>query len=208
MSKTIMLGIPTLGTIETELAMRLIQWSHMYKMKIFPTVNLVPVDNARNTIVAEFLRGDDDYLLFVDDDIIPPLNAIEELIKMDVDIACPLCFCMKKDDNGFMVPMPVAFRYVGDKCLPYYGQGSKEVDVGTGGMILIKRKVLEKMERPFYFTYNADGTLGHSEDFIFFMNAQKRGFKTFVNYDLICGHKKVCDIKDINNLLAGMSHGR
>ena len=203
----ILLCVTTMGVIHTQLAMRLIQWSHMHNVKIRPTINLVPLDNARNTVCAELRNSDEDYILFIDDDIIPPANAITELLKMDVDIACPLCLTMKADDNGFSVPMPVAFKYQGNKCLPYYGSGIEQVDIGTGGMILIKRKVIEEMKRPFYFTYNEYGILEHSEDFVFFMNAYKRGFKTFVNYDIICGHKKTCDIKDINNTLAMVSHG-
>jgi uncharacterized protein YegP (UPF0339 family) len=68
-------------------------------------------------------------------------------------------------------------------------------------MFLVKREVYEKMDRPFAFTYHANGTVILSEDFYFSQQAQKLGYKLYTHYGLLCKHYKIVDIKEINNLM-------
>ena len=206
----VFISIPcTDGFIHHELALRLIQWSHIpeiqIKIQFYP--NLQPLDNARNRAVKDFLEDYFDFFLHIDDDIIPPVNALRELLVADKDVIAPLCFTMKQDDNGFWFPIIVAHRYdKNHEYRPYYGKGIEETDVVTGGCHLVKREVFEKLERPYYFTYHKNGLVIYSEDFVFSQQVQKLGYKLYTHYGLHCKHIRLVDIKSINNLMA--NYGR
>ena len=192
------------GWIWHELALRLTQWSHSqtFKMgyKFYPY--LVPHDNARNTAVKGFLEDFWDYLVMIDDDIIPPIETIDELLKADKEIISPTCLTIKPDENNMTFPIPVANRYDEDhKYRPYYGQGIEETDTITGGMFMVKREVYEKIERPFYFTYHKDGTVEYSEDFVFSQQCQSLGYKLYTHYGILCEHMKTIGIKSFNDAL-------
>lgn len=201
----VMIAIPNFnGYIFNELAIRLIQWSHdqeiAMSLKFYPF--MAPLDNARNRAVKDFLEDYWDYLMFIDDDIVPPPQTLRTLLSSDKDVIAPLCLTLKPDDNNLFFPMPVAHRYDKNKQYrPYYGKGMEETDVITGGCFLVKREVFEKIERPFSFTYHRDGTVEYSEDFYFSQKCQEHGYKLYTHYDLICKHIKILDVLDFNNAL-------
>lgn len=194
------------GKINYELALRLIQWSHdreiTIKIKAYPY--LAPLDNARNWAVKDFLEDYWEYLFFIDNDIVPPVQTLRELLAANKDVIAPLCFNIKPDDKGLMFPYPVAHRYdKNGQYRPYFGKGIEMTDVVTGGAFLIKREVLEhkELQRPFFFTYHKNGLVEYSEDFVFSQQCQRAGFKLWTHYGLHCKHIKTIDIKDINDLL-------
>jgi len=206
----VFIGIPTLtGFVQWELTTRLIQWTHLQgiSVKLQFYSNLIPHDSARNQIVKDFLETDCTHCMMIDDDIVPPINALTELLKADKDIISPLCFTMKPGDDGIPFPMIVAHRYsqkLGQEkeYQPYYGNGIEEVDAMTGGCFLIKRKVYEAIERPYYFQYHKNGVAIYSEDFTFCQQAQALGYKLYTDFRLHCRHLKIVDIKGINDLMA------
>lgn len=205
----VLIAIPTgSGNIAHALAVRLIEWSHdpdiTISIKFY--AHLAPLDNARNRAVKDFLEDYYTHLLFIDDDIIPPSNALKELLAADKEIIAPLCFTWGHGEDGLPFPQPVAHRYDKDKHYrPYFGQGIEETDVITGGMFLVKREVYEKLERPFYFTYHKNGVVIFSEDFIFSQQCQALGYKLYTHYGLPCGHIRSVDVKSINDLMVKYS---
>ncbi len=66
---------------------------------------------------------------------------------------------------------------------------------------MVKRKIFEQLERPYYFTYHKNGTVIYSEDFVFSQQCQKLGYKLYTDYDLPCQHIRYTDIKGLNDLL-------
>lgn len=216
--KLVMICIPTLGTIRTELISRLIQWSRSekYRVVIYPTVNIQPLDAARNHCVKEFLEisnSPDDVLIFNDDDIIPPMDGMERLINHNKDMVGGTCFVMKATDGEYF-PYPVALRYNEDKkFIVYYGKGLEEIDTTGGGFVAIKRKVFESFdEAPYKYKYYHDGTLELVADFNFFARAKEKGFELWYDFDLVCDHIKNVSLLGINDLLlkvktAGVNNG-
>lgn len=199
----VMIAIPTVtGRISSTLAVRLIEWSHSgipLSIKFYP--HMVPLDNARNRAVKDFLEDYFTHLLFIDDDVTPPFNALRELIEADKEVIAPLCFTFQYD-NGLPFPQPVAHRKDKEgEYRPYFGKGIEETDVVTGGMFLVKREVLEKLERPFYFKYHKNGVAVYSEDFVFSQQCQELGYKLYTHYGLPCSHTKTVDVKGINDFL-------
>ncbi|KKL25818.1 hypothetical protein LCGC14_2401490, partial [marine sediment metagenome] len=173
-------------------------------IRYFPHIS--PLDHARNTIIKNCLEEYWDYILQMDSDIVPPPNALRELLKADKDIIAPVCLTFKSDDNGLMCPIPIAMRYDEDgNYRPYYGNGIEETDTITGGMFLVKREVYEKIERPFAFTYHKDGTVIYSEDFYFSQQCQEAGYKLYTHYDLVCEHYKTVGVKNVNDLMLSVT---
>lgn len=197
------------GYIHYQLVLRLLQWSHdpEIEVKIRFCPYLSPLDHCRNQAVKDFLEEYFDYLCFIDNDIVPPDNCLRDLIAANKDIIAPVCFAMRPGDDGIPFPMPIAHRYDKDrKYRPYYGKGIEETDVVTGGMHLVKREVYEKMDRPYAFTYHANGTVIYSEDFVFSQNCQQLGYKLYTHFGLLCSHHKSVDVKGVNDLM--VKYGR
>lgn len=199
----ILIGLPTMGNIHVMLAVRIMAWLSQAQQKgninmsVYPTMNISPVDQARNNIVEEFLVGDCSHLLFVDADTIPPQNAIEKMLAADKDIISAITPIVEYDDkrkdsdsNGYYkkwncVNEGDVFVHPNTGILPIKGAGSS--------CILIKRAVFEKMEKPWYrFLYKSDEgrDIVVGEDIHFMLKAIAAGFKPFCDTSIICTHFK------------------
>jgi len=202
----IFVALPTVDSkIHVDLMVTLMKWVAIpkWKLTIFSVKGYIPHDNARNTAVKSFLKTDCDYILFIDSDIVPPENTLEKLLAENVDIIAPLCPILRADEQGKMAPTIVAGRYAEDgiNYKTYFGTGVEEVDFLTGGMQLIKRKVMERLEVPYYFTYNK-GIIVHSEDVIFSKQCQELGYKLYTDFSLFCSHYKELDVRDYHAVLS------
>lgn len=205
----VMIAIPNLGSIRVELVYKLIKWkgNPNYNIVFYFPQGMQPLDNARNHCVSKFIElsnSSEDRLWFIDEDIIPPDNALDILLSHDKDVVGLLCFMAKMDDQGYLAPIPVAMRYNSNKKYQVFfeGRGLTEVDALGGGCIMVKRKVYEEIgSRPCTFHYYPDGTLSLVGDYDFCQKAQMAGFKIWVDFDNLCGHIKPIDLKAFNDLM-------
>lgn len=213
--RLIFVCVPNLGSLRVELVRLILRWQNHPRYTVifyFPT-GMLPLDSARNHCVNEFIKisnHPDDRLWFIDDDIIPPKNALDLLMTHDRDIVGLLCFMMKADDAGQLVPLPIAMRYNANKQYNVFfdGKGLTEVDALGGGCIMIKRAVYESIGgRAYEFRYYPDGTLNLVGDYDFCQKAQAAGFKIYVDFDNLCGHVKPVDLLAINNLMLKVKNG-
>jgi len=194
MTPRVLLFIPNLGTIATPLVARLLYWLRVYKnltLYPFPT-NLQPVSWARNFCARELLRGDHDYLWFVDSDTIPPPNALELLLKPQKEIVSGVTHTLKRDSDGLIKRVAMTLKKaegeIGYK--EYVGQGVEEVDACGMSCCVIHRKVFEAINPPWFTLGNWEDEV-RGEDFRFCELAKSAGFKIFVNFDVVCGHQKL-----------------
>jgi cellulose synthase/poly-beta-1,6-N-acetylglucosamine synthase-like glycosyltransferase len=156
-------------------------------------VDLLPVGlslvyTAREGAVETFLSGDYDSLLFVDSDMVTPPDLLTKLIKADKDIVSALAF------KRFPPYEPCIFKELTQDGAGFYLDYSKGlIKVAGVGMActLIKRKVLEELEKPLFYP---NGNLG--EDLSFCLRAKARGFEIFCDTQLICGHVSIDVIKE------------
>jgi len=201
--KRIFIAVPNGGTIVPEIAINFMNWSHssLFEMQVYMPKGIFPLDAARNHCVEKFLQSNCDYLLWIDDDIVPPLNTIERFLAADKDIIGAVCFAMKyENDLGFTYP--VTLRYNEDrKYIAYYGKGVEEVDATGGACVMFRRKVYEAIEHPYAFQYYRNGTLALTCDFDIFQKAQKAGFKIYIDFDIVCDHIKETSFRGIQNTL-------
>jgi len=166
-----------------------------------------PIDANRNKMVKQFLSDEDnDWLLMIDDDVVPP----KDIIKM-VEHGKPVVSATVTIKKG-AVPQPVILKEQGDQyrqiSMGEYVDGEAdgliEVDgVGTG-CLLIRRDVLENMQPPWFkFLYNEeDGTLQLGEDFYFSRRLSEQGVPLHVSTDHVCSHFKKTDLTEVANVVA------
>ena len=205
----IVICIPNMGEIRTELVQRLLIWTHQdkYEIKVFMPSGILPLDNARSVCLNYFMevsKYEDDRLWFIDADIVPPVNALDVLMTHDRDVVGLLCFMMKPNDSGMMVPLPIALKYNEDRKYNIFwdGRGLTEIDAFGGGCVMTKRKVFERIGgRCYEFHYYPDGTLKLVGDYDFCQKVQAAGFKIHVDFNNVCSHFKTIDLKEINNLM-------
>lgn len=204
-TKTVYLSILNQGWIRTELGMLISQWVRDCPYNIylhFPAKK--PIENNRNYIVKRFLETDHDYLMMLDNDIIPAKN-IFNLVDFDKDIIGGLCFAYKKDKI-----VPLALKRIPEEeredvewkyrvWKEEDADGLTEVDAIGTGHIIIARRVLEhpKMKPAFVNYYDKDGLRIEGLDLSFCRRAQELGFKIFCHFDYPCGHWTPMNLQEI-----------
>lgn len=149
----------------------------------------MPFDHARNTAVDRTLEHGFQWLFFLDDDVIPPPDAIHRLISRGGDIvsglyyrrAEPIVPVMIKEVNGQRI-------WVTD----FQAGSLLDVDLVGAGCLLIHRRVLERVPKP-WFEWLLDRPeipegQRCSEDFAFCRKAKQHGFNIQVDTGVVCRH--------------------
>jgi glycosyltransferase involved in cell wall biosynthesis len=160
--------------------------------KVFDIFNRnFPVDRNRNEICKSAIELDCDYLLFLDSDMTFPDDMVARLLDADRDIISGIYFKKAPPYN----PVPSIFDPdcpSGQDLKPVQvdSPGLVKVDVVGAGCLLIRKKVLEKMKRP-WFSYALDkrtGEMSISEDIGFCRKAVACGFEVWTDTRIVCGH--------------------
>ena len=206
---TVLLAIPNNGRIDVELlaAIERIKATHSeeYKLDFMDyvlTAGLTPVDRARNIISSDFMHSDADFLLMIDDDIIPA-NDVVAMCLHNKPIVGAICFGYVTNDKMEDGIHPVVFdkeegtkKY---KSAKLNARGLIKCDAIGTGCIMIRRDVLEKMPQPWFeMLFDDKYKLIYGEDIYFCKKAQELGFDIFADRDRVCGHKKIIDLKKIH----------
>jgi hypothetical protein len=152
----------------------------------------------RNAICEEFLRRKNcDYLVCIDDDMtfLNLADDIEQAIALDKDMVMGITSCkpvphfpnlgkfIKIGESGTIVDADSRNIYEFPNDKPF------EVDFGSFGFIVIKRKVVATMEPPWCFfppNYQTRNVWG--EDVTFCYNAKMLGFELWCDPTIACGH--------------------
>lgn len=145
---------------------------------------------ARN-ILANNFNGD--YLFFIDDDVIPPMDTIERLYNHKKDIVAGLYFSRREPYY------PQIFHKTKVKGKEQSGRYDAffdipenqliEVDACGFGCTLIKKEVFDKLKTPFFhFIPGGEENLQKSEDYYFCEKAAEAGYKIYCDTSIICKH--------------------
>ena len=146
------------------------------------------VTSHHNKLREVTLLEEYDYLFIVDQDIIPPVDAIEQLISVGGDVVTGL---YKIKHNDTIVNCVWKRRMVlknGKLCANWYtddeiSNDPIEIDGGFGtGCCLIKKDVLN------YVYFRAGANNNNFQDGIFWFDVKNMGFKTFLNGNVKCEH--------------------
>ena len=174
--------------------------------EVYPAVvERLHVDRARNEITEMFLHPEKprlpqypegvnriykeaEYLFFVDDDMLFPPNALVKLLAHQEPIVGGLYFARQAPY------LPIAYRHVEDNqwiAVTKYQAGLQEVDAIGTGCLLIRRDVLEKLERPWFEFSDRMG-----EDMYFCDKAKQLGYKVLLDGDVKCKHLTILEVSE------------
>jgi GT2 family glycosyltransferase len=185
---SVLVCILTRGTVP-------VQWAAGYRRLQIPSGGKeiflagMPFDHARNVGCESVIANHYKWLFFLDDDVIPPDNVIEHLASKNLDIVSGL---YHRRHPGLE---PVMLRNVegGRQYITDYQPGQMvEADYVGAGCLLIHRRVLEKIEYP-WFDWRCDRKdlkepQRISEDYAFCDKARANGFKIVVDTSVQCLH--------------------
>ena len=189
----VFIAIPTGGTIRAELAMFLLHLDKHYKTTVSFTYQGEVASN-RNKLVDEFMATDYKWLLFLDNDILPPSNIMDMVYanthicsgvyyQYILDRRLPTIYRIK--DNHYQ-----ALNDVPDDTLI-------EIDGAGAGCLLINRMVFEALKKPYFkIIYNDNGQIDTGHDLYFCDKAREYGFKIRCDTRMVCSHYKTIELKE------------
>ncbi len=156
---------------------------------------------ARNAVVAQFLVSKCSHLLFIDDDVTVPPDAITRLLAVGGDVALGCYASYKQFGDGTAGFYVVVLRLSGgaEDCYRSWPDGVEEVAGGGAGCMLIARPVLESMRYPWFRFQglHVPGTphvVSIGEDVDFCTRARAGGFRVWADGGVRCGHWKEIDL--------------
>ncbi len=147
----------------------------------------VSIAKQRNELIDYGLKTDATHFVFVDWDVVPPVDVFERLNKHNLDIVGGVYYSKDLFKN------PLIFKKNNDgNYKNYQGSGLEEVDFISAGLSLIKREVYERLPKPWYYSESEK----YTEDFYFCMKAQEAGYKIYCDFDIIAEHYGVFSNRD------------
>lgn len=194
---------PTLGqsTFQQAHYLRLIAKRYANKVElVYPDECVVrrPVDNARNQLVKQFLKTDADCIWFIDADVVPPPNALDDLADDRIVHIPYLLFLGNRltwsvfdqvTKGGWR---PQSWNDDLESELAWF-ESAKNMPCkadGCGmGCTLIPRQFLQGNGPWFRFQHDDDGGWHVGEDFDFFERLNKPGI-VYYNMDIVAEHNK------------------
>jgi hypothetical protein len=187
------------GWIHPRLSLFLLQTlARNHSVTLHMTLDARPVTRARNLIVEEFLKTDCEWLLMLDNDVVPPddlLNILDTLPPSQPEQAR----IWPKGAAGVLVPR-VYIPAEGYICLGWmYGGESvgnwhELIHAATAAMF-IHREVFSKLQKPYFeFGTMPDGA-PITEDLMFCTNVRKADFRIFGHRGYTCSHFRTLDLR-------------
>jgi len=217
MKPTILIAIPTMGNIRTELVARLQDYSHVedFRIDVRVIANVQDHAAARNELVMyHFTPEGYTHLLFIDADTVPPGGFIEALLAMKAPVASGIAHVWRKKqaNRPGPAPLPAIWHRVlqqdGTPTYQMYGAVPKSgvlvmSDIAIGCFcMMIAADVIARLAKhlPFFKTTYLEETQEKqfSEDIYFCERVtQELGLPIAVNFDLVCGHYKTINLADV-----------
>lgn len=193
-----MIAVPNLGTMDTRLVMKLLRWSIMPQnwesVTILAPIGQIPHDSARNYCVEQFLQTDNTHLLFLDDDVVPPVYALGRLLEADKPVISGLYpIQWANPATGSMGTRQSVFSDVlsNGELVEAKGEGVQLIQSCGGGCLLIRRDVLETIKAPWFkFHYNERGLMNLGEDVDFCRKLKDANIPLYAHFDVQCNHVK------------------
>jgi len=173
---------------------------HYGDAKVFSAQQAHNVCVTRNKGVAMFLKTDCSHLLFVDNDVIMPPDAIEKLVAVGANVVTG---CVPSITNGQIFIMAATGYNKENREITwgtFWFDGVSEVPVCGCGCILIRREVFETLPFPWFRWpeyYTDEKHYYTSEDVTFCEDVIEGGLGPIMAHgDVRCGHLREVDLSD------------
>lgn len=158
-------------------------------------VKNAPIEKAREIAAENAIKAGAKYLWFVDDDTVPPPNALKRLIYIldnYPDVAVVGGIYVTRDD---VVPQPLVFRGMGNGSFWHWKEGDIFEVTGMGaGCMLVRVEVFNKLPKPWFTFETADSydatvaSTSVSEDIHFCNLVRQAGYKIVAHGGILCDH--------------------
>lgn len=145
------------------------------------------ISENRNTITQTALQIGADWVLYLDDDHVLPRNALMKLLEDDKDVVSALYSRRQPPFNPVLMEAELPdgtflWRQVGPQ-----DQGLIKVAAAGAGCLLVKRKVLEALQPP-YWTLGQINPASWGDDLDFCSRIRKAGFDIYCDTNVTIGH--------------------
>lgn len=142
---------------------------------------------SRNLLRRHMLENGYDYFLNLDQDVIPPNDIVERLLKHNKKIVTAIYFnAIRLPLTGEVKLRPVAGVMEGTNVRflkpEEMNKGLREVDACGSGCIMMHREVMEKVG----FRYNKESE--GFDDVMFVYDAKQQGYKVYADTSLVVKH--------------------
>ena len=145
---------------------------------------------SRNLLRKHFLENDYDYLFSLEQDVLPPPDAIEKLLQHKKKIISGVYFNVQRNLAGKVIPLAMLWSKIEGSTGIHLSEefifdkpGLHEVVACGMGSVLIAREVVEKIP------FRAGRSIDEGWDDMFFCgDANRNGFKIFANTSVMCQH--------------------
>lgn len=179
-----MIAVPTRGSVRHETVVRLneLREGHDDLPPIKYVQGALSVAQTRNKIVAAFMESSKQFLLMVDDDVVPPWNVLslfDQPVEMGV-VALP--YVMWTPEAG---PHLSVYNDIGEGIQPRgLENGLNMVDVAGTGCMAFSRHVFERMHFPHPFRFSRlPSEAAFSEDILFCRDVRSVGMDVMAWWD-------------------------
>ena len=195
---SVLVTCPNTGWIHKAVVFKLI---HILQDRRHKTTLLLPThrpfENNLHHIINDFVAGDYDYWLTIDNDN-PPQNNPLDLVELDRDIVgLPTPVWNSATPGGRPIywnaykydAQAEAYREWPDK------RGLQKVDAVGTGCVLFARRVFEDPDMQngaFTRKLNLDGTVDRGNDISFCERARERGWNIWAHFGYPCDH--ICEL--------------
>lgn len=187
----VVICIPTRGDCKSGFALdlaRLVNVTARRRPEIeiaFVTGTGTLIHDLRTKIASDALRADPHYLLWLDDDMRFPPDALISLLEHGRDIVGT------NYTTRTLPPKPTA-KVMAEDGINFWhvptlegATGLVEVDACGFGCLLVRASVFAKLDQPWFsMPYSPAKQMHIGEDVFFCVNAAKAGFQTFVDQGL------------------------
>ena len=177
----VLVGMPTMGSMEIEAVKCLMQLEHDGSVDI---ISESLVYDARDKIAMDALAAGVDYVMWLDSDIIYPANIIHKLMGCNKDMVTGI---YHKRTTPYT---PCVYKLVEDKLQPYLDYPEDKlfnVEAAGFGCMLMKAKVIKAVYDKYggcFFPVNGVG----GEDLSFIRRAKECGIEVWCDSSVRCGH--------------------
>jgi len=197
----IYLAVYTIGYVRKELSLALLQWLRKTEHVVYiDFVEEKPNAHARNLTVKRFLESDNEYLLQIDNDVVPPknpLNLVSLMKEQNIDIlSCPVWIYQHKlilniykyDENKeYLIPVDAKKH-----------SGLIEIDATGTGVLICSRRALECIKKPFERIYDGYGIAVLGLDLAFSQKAKTANLKIYSHLEYLSKHYKTINLSEFN----------
>ena len=143
------------------------------------------VHRARQKCLDRALKKNYDYLMWIDSDMVFESYDFQRLFKHDVDIISGL-YLQQNGASLYNLPEEYACIDINGNRLNRFSSYPKILEVKANGMgwMLVKKGVFESIKKPF------GPERDYGEDIIFQNKALEKGYKSYVDPNILVGHEK------------------